>query len=255
MWTEGSLRTAVSESHTFAEVFRKVGVAISGKTYRTIKQAISHFSMDTSHFRRPKSGKMAGIEELKIGSSLGQSSLKTLIRRLSLLKEVCKECGNPGFHNGRALRLQLDHENGVSNDNRLENLRWLCPNCHTQTPTYSRVKGRQSPDRKPRKKTAEVVDLVCSNGPCSKTFQRRASLVKYRSDTGAKKWFCSNTCKSHSWREEFGNRGKGGHGTLAGYFHCPKPRCGPCLKAMREYKAQRRKNKPGEPARDGTTFT
>lgn len=51
------------------------------------------------------------------------------------LEEKC-ECGNKGFWRGKKLTLQLDHKNGVNNDNRLENLRFLCPNCHSQTDTF-----------------------------------------------------------------------------------------------------------------------
>ena len=51
-------------------------------------------------------------------------------------------CGNQGSHNGRPLTLQLDHVNGVNNDHRLENIRLLCPNCHTQQDTYA---GKNKP--------------------------------------------------------------------------------------------------------------
>jgi len=49
----------------------------------------------------------------------------------------CAECDNVGEWRGRPLTLQLDHVNGIYNDNRLENLRWLCPNCHSQTETFA----------------------------------------------------------------------------------------------------------------------
>ena len=48
---------------------------------------------------------------------------------------MCEECGLAVW-NGRPIPLELDHVNGRYTDNRLENLRILCPNCHAQTPTY-----------------------------------------------------------------------------------------------------------------------
>lgn len=54
-----------------------------------------------------------------------------------LIPYICVECGNLGNHNGKELSLQLDHMNGKAEDNRLENLRFLCPNCHSQTDTYA----------------------------------------------------------------------------------------------------------------------
>lgn len=68
-------------------------------------------------------------------------STRAVIRRRviqdGLINYTCSICQNSGAHNGQPLTLQLDHINGVNNDNRLENLRFLCPNCHSQTPTYS----------------------------------------------------------------------------------------------------------------------
>lgn len=70
-------------------------------------------------------------------STFPRHRLKERLIRESKIPYSCQECGNNGNHNGKPLVLQLDHINGVNNDNRLENLRFLCPNCHTQQDTYA----------------------------------------------------------------------------------------------------------------------
>lgn len=63
--------------------------------------------------------------------------LKRRLLREGILEYKCVLCDNIGSHNGRPLTLQLDHVNGINNDHRLENIRLLCPNCHTQQDTYA----------------------------------------------------------------------------------------------------------------------
>jgi Zn finger protein HypA/HybF involved in hydrogenase expression len=62
--------------------------------------------------------------------------LKKRLIYLGLLEYKCVKCGNNGEWMGEKLSLEIDHINGINNDNRLENLRILCPNCHSQTPTF-----------------------------------------------------------------------------------------------------------------------
>lgn len=71
-------------------------------------------------------------------STYSRHRLKERIIKQKLIEYICADCGNIGEWNGKKLVLHLEHKNGKSNDHRLENLTFLCPNCHTQTETYSR---------------------------------------------------------------------------------------------------------------------
>lgn len=73
-----------------------------------------------------------------------RSNLKLRLLQEGLLQNRCDACGLTEWR-GKPLSIQIDHVNGVGNDNRLENLRMLCPNCHSQTETFS---GRNARRRK-----------------------------------------------------------------------------------------------------------
>ena len=64
----------------------------------------------------------------------------------NLLEYKCALCGNTGEWQGKPLTLQLDHINGEHLDHRLENLRFLCPNCHSQTETFGSRQRRAKSD-------------------------------------------------------------------------------------------------------------
>lgn len=80
------------------------------------------------------------------GKAVGSAHLKKRLLAEGIKKNECEECGQPPEHNGKPLVLQLDHVDGDALNNLLENLRILCPNCHTQTPTFCR--GQYSNGRK-----------------------------------------------------------------------------------------------------------
>lgn len=92
-------------------------------------------------------------EEIFCENSKAQrKDAKARIIKERLLEYKCAKCGNIGEWNGEKLSLQLDHINGVNNDNRLENLRFLCPNCHSQTETFGAKRFK--------KKVAHKYDLL-----------------------------------------------------------------------------------------------
>ena len=65
------------------------------------------------------------------------STLKDILIRNKIIEYACDKCDNMGTWENEPLTLQLDHINGINNDNRIENLRLLCPNCHSQTQTFA----------------------------------------------------------------------------------------------------------------------
>jgi 5-methylcytosine-specific restriction endonuclease McrA len=79
------------------------------------------------------------LEEILVENSTytNRTALKTRLLKEGLITYECAICKNKGEWNGNPLTLQLDHINGINNDHRLENLRFLCPNCHSQTNTFS----------------------------------------------------------------------------------------------------------------------
>ena len=108
------------------------------------------------------------MAEIKFEESFIENSpttravIRKYIIRHNLIPYVCEKCGNDGNWQGTVLTLQLDHKNGVNNDHRLENLRWLCPNCHSQTDTFT---GRNKTDKEKVTFTEEQAVEALKNTP------------------------------------------------------------------------------------------
>jgi Zn finger protein HypA/HybF involved in hydrogenase expression len=138
-------KTLVKNSESVGQVLRAFRLANKGGNYRTIKRRCENEGIDRSHWstllttkgRKFFVTRLPLAEIFREGSPYTRRQLKERILNENLLDYRCRDCPNTGMWNNKILKLHLEHINGVSNDNRLENLCFLCPNCHSQTETYA----------------------------------------------------------------------------------------------------------------------
>jgi len=145
-WTDADLKQAVASSSSFAGVLKRLGLRVGGGTQTCVKAAIRTLQLGTEHFtgqghkkgKRSEYPRAAPLNEILVKDSrYSRAQLKRRLRQANVLPYLCAVCRLEPFWNGEPLVLVIDHINGVNNDNRRENLRWLCPNCNSQTPTFA----------------------------------------------------------------------------------------------------------------------
>lgn len=177
------LEEIVKNSETISNILKSLGMLNKGNNFKTLKSRLAFDNIDYSHIKlgrdankgRTFPSNATPLEDvLVVNSSYSRYNLKIRAFKEGILKNECYICKLKPEWNGQPLSLQLDHINGISDDNRIENLRILCPNCHTQTDNFA---GK-------RKK----VKNFCGCG--NKIFKTSKSCVK-----------CSNKINSLNYRK------------------------------------------------------
>ncbi len=132
----------VFKCSSLAETIKFATEHDSSITSKEVKSQIKKLDIDTSHWNRKKFHKIKSgisLRELCIENSWysAKTRLKERLIEEGILENKCEECGIENFWNGKPLVLQLDHINGNNRDHRIENLRILCSNCHSQTSNFA----------------------------------------------------------------------------------------------------------------------
>ena len=138
LFTDEQFTKIVQESYTMIDVAKKLGyTSHSGYNGQRIRYRIDQLGLSTDHFtlgnRRPQKRTAENI--FIENSTAAQKTLRLYYKNGNYTSYKCAICGQEPFWNGKELTLILDHINGKNHDDRLENLRWVCPNCNQQLDT------------------------------------------------------------------------------------------------------------------------
>ncbi|UYQ62331.1 HNH endonuclease signature motif containing protein [Streptomyces peucetius] len=157
-WTQEVLAPVVAASTSMCDVLRRLGLDVVGGNHTHISRRVKALGLDTSHFvpparagearsrRTPQS--LLSIQHPGSARRIPSERLHGAMATLGV-PERCALCGTEPLWQGRPLPLEVDHVDGDWRNNRLENLRLLCPNCHSATDTYrGRAKSRPKTARR-----------------------------------------------------------------------------------------------------------
>lgn len=145
-YDQEKLNEVVSSSFSVANVCRELGLKPCGGNYKTINNKIKEWNIDISHFtgqawnqgdRFVNFGKKYKLNDILIENSPYNNTthLKERLYKENYKKKECEECHITSWNN-KEIIFELEHINGIPNDNRINNLKILCPNCHSQTSTF-----------------------------------------------------------------------------------------------------------------------
>jgi hypothetical protein len=154
-YTEQQVREAVKQSLSITAALRCLGLRAAGGNFATMRKLIAEYRIPTDHFdpnwtrRAPERQTAVPLCEVLVeGSHYSRDDLKRRLYDEGIKLRTCELCGQGEGWRGRKMSLILDHINGVPTDNRIENVRIVCPNCAATLDTHCGRKNRR--EREPR---------------------------------------------------------------------------------------------------------
>lgn len=144
MTEKEKLEQLVKECNSFREILEKQGKAVSGDSVKLLKSKLDLYKISYLFIKEKEIKKQVPLQEILVeNSNYKSSTLKKRLIKEGLKEDICEICGCTNIWNNNPLTLQLDHINGNHHDNRIENLRIICPNCHSQTATFGNKRGKK----------------------------------------------------------------------------------------------------------------
>lgn len=181
-YTEEEARRAIAASRSWAETLRRLRYCQTGANGPTLKKRAAQWGISTAHFdpyaacREALQRKPKPLEEILVeGSTYSRGKLKRRLYDAGIKQRRCELCGQGEIWRGKPMGLILDHINGVRDDNRLENLRIVCPNCAATLDTHCGRKNR-----------IPVDPVACLR--CGSAFMPKSRRQRYCSRYCASRW-------------------------------------------------------------------
>jgi hypothetical protein len=142
-YSEDEARRAIAASRSWSEALRQLGMCRTGGAIQVLKKYVALWGISSEHFDPYAGLRGSGVqrrrplEEILVEhSTFARNHLKERLYDARLKRPICELCGQGEMWRGRVMGMILDHVNGVSDDNRLENLRIVCPNCAATLETH-----------------------------------------------------------------------------------------------------------------------
>jgi len=209
------LKEVAAKVKSSSQAARELGLFDGGGTLTRLRKLISENEIDISHWTGQAWSKgSTSLEDERIKSSVQKqgepfcensttnpSYVKSLIIKKNLLPYKCSLCDMGPVWNGKELKFQLDHINGIRTDHRLENLRMVCPNCHSQTETYcAKNKKRTFPSRQKiidvAKETHSITEAIRVLGINNINYEKIENIIIEEDINQKKKPLSVRNCKS-----------------------------------------------------------